>query len=171
MWLNKQKKYKKIAFLDRDGVINKKAEEHHYIDTVENFEFNQGIFDVLTYLKKEGYEFIVVTNQRGIARGVYSLEMLDTIHRYMMKGLQEKGFSVLDILFCPHENNVCDCRKPKPGLLKEASMRHPIIFANSLLISDSYEDIVMGKEFGVGATYFVRSDKPEDFLLMIDKSS
>lgn len=155
-----QRVNRKIAFLDRDGVINKKAEEHHYITQVKDFIFNEGIFEVVRKLQEEGFEFIVITNQRGVARGLYNEEQLQEIHAYMKDGFNKKGIEILDVFYCPHENNVCDCRKPKDGMLKQACAKYDIDLKNSVLISDSQEDVSMGEKFGVGRNIFVVSDTP-----------
>lgn len=163
----KEVKNKKIVFLDRDGVINKKAEEHCYITKVEDFIFNEAIFEVSLRLRDSGFEFIIITNQRGIARGLYDEKQLDEIHSYMKGEFYKKGIAILDIFYCPHENNACDCRKPKDGMLKNACAKYPIDLANSLLISDSPVDVSMGEKFGIGQNILVESDNPSK-LMVID---
>ena len=155
---------KKIVFLDRDGVINKKAEDHHYITNEADFVFNEGIFEVCTQLKQEGYEFIVITNQRGVARNMLTEETLRKIHVRMLQGFSERGISILDVFYCPHNTNECKCRKPSPGMLEEAFEKYSIDMERSVLISDSQEDVNMGKLFGLGRNILVTSDKPEEAL-------
>jgi len=152
---------RKIAFIDRDGVINKKAPEHHYITSIDTFVFNKGIFGVLESLKKEGFEFIIITNQRGVARNLIKEETLHKIHDYMLSKFSEKNIDILDVLYCPHNNNECECRKPKPGLLEKACSKYKIDIAQSILISDSYDDVKMGNKFGLKKSYLVPVDKPE----------
>lgn len=153
-------KSKKIVFLDRDGVINKKADEHCYITKVSDFIFNEDIFALVTKLKAEGFEFIIITNQRGVARGLYTEEQLDEIHQHMKEGFNKHGIEILDVFYCPHENNVCDCRKPKAGMLQHACDKYEIDLPNSLLISDSKEEVSMGQKFGIGRNIFIPSDQP-----------
>lgn len=150
----------KIAFLDRDGVINKNAAEHCYITKVEEFVFNEEIFGILLDWQKQGYEFIVITNQRGVARGQYSEEDLGLIHQYMQEEFNKRGIKMLDIFYCPHQEDSCSCRKPKPGMLEQACEKYEIDLANSILISDSKKDVEMGKQFGVGQNILVEQDKP-----------
>lgn len=152
---------KKIAFLDRDGVINKKSADHEYVCSPEDFVFTDGIFNICYSLKQRGFEFIVITNQRGIAQGLYTEHGLKAIHDRMEKMFEERGISILDIFYCPHEKDVCQCRKPRDGMLRKAASAYDIDFASSLLISDSMDDIEMGKNFGIGKRIFVPSDKPE----------
>lgn len=146
----KKEKAKKIAFLDRDGVINKCAPEHQYITKPEDFIFNPGVFSVLNKLKKDGFEFIVITNQRGISRKLLTEKSLSEIHSFMITALKVQGIEILDIFFCPHAIDSCNCRKPKPGLLKRAINEYKIDIAESIIISDSEDDIEMGKKFGLG---------------------
>lgn len=153
-------KAKKIAFLDRDGVINQKAPDHNYITKVSDFVFNEGIFEVVLHLKDQGFECIVITNQRGIAHGLYTVADLDTIHTFMKQGFGDRGIDILDIFYCPHEHNTCDCRKPKPGMLERACAKYPINLGESILISDSPEDVLMGKTFGIGQNIHVSHDIP-----------
>lgn len=160
---------KKIAFLDRDGVINKKAKEHQYITRTEDFIFNERIFEVLIYLKKRDFEFIILTNQRGISRGLLDEDQLKVIHSEMMKGLRNNGIDILDIFYCPHGENECDCRKPKDGLLRKACEKYSIDLNKSLFITDSEKEVEMGEVFGIKNSYFVESDYPERFLLCVER--
>ncbi len=164
-----ERKNRKIAFLDRDGVINNKAEDQHYITKLSDFIFTNGIFDLVKKLHQDGFEFIVITNQRGVSRGLYSEGNLLVIHEFLRKGFLEQGVTVLDIFYCPHGHNECDCRKPKDGMLREACRRYEIDLRGSLLISDSQEDIAMGERFGI-RSFYVRSDHPEDALKLYEKN-
>ena len=152
---------KKIVFADRDGVINRKAAEHEYVTSADEFEFNDGIFELLREFKAAGYELIVITNQRGIARGKMTETDLQAIHQKMLNGLKDEGIDVLDIFYCPHEADSCDCRKPQPGLLNQATAKYLIDLADSVLLSDSASDTAMGKAFGIGRTILVRTDSLE----------
>lgn len=165
----KSVKNKKIAFLDRDGVINQSAAEHEYITTVEDFILNPGLIDLLNKLKADGFEFIVVTNQRGISRGKISIEKLNEIHSYMTETLSSVGIELLDIFFCPHASNTCDCRKPKDGLFRQAAAKYNIDKPQSLIIGDSSSDIEAGKTFGLGQQILVPKDNPADALTQYQK--
>lgn len=154
---------KKIVFLDRDGVINKNAPPHEYITKVEDFVFNDGIFQVLQKLAKDGFEFIIVSNQRGVASGKISKNDLLEIDNFLRQNFKQKGIEILDSFYCPHDVGQCECRKPKNGLLKLAANKYKIDWKNSILISDSVKDIEMGKDFGIGKNFLVRQNHPEDF--------
>lgn len=161
---------KKIAFLDRDGVINKKAKEHQYITKTESFIFNEGIFELLEFLTDTGFEFIIITNQRGVARNMLTENELKKIHSYMIEKLNGNKINILDIFYCPHEINTCDCRKPKPGLIYKAADKYKIDLSNSILISDSENEMEMGKAAGLKYSFLIPVDNPA-FLLNELKSN
>lgn len=159
--IREKKKPKKIAFLDRDGVINKKARDHEYITSVKDFTFNAGIFPVLKKLKEDGFEFIIITNQRCVAKKIITEGQLEVIHDYLLSRLKERGIEILDIFYCPHNIDSCECRKPKPGLLVKASDRYDIDLNASVLLSDSIDEVEMGKKYGISHSYYVPTNKPE----------
>jgi histidinol-phosphate phosphatase family protein len=160
----KNVKNKKIAFLDRDGTINRSPALHEYVTTVSDFIFNPGIFDVLHQLQNDGFELIVVTNQRGISRGIFTEEQLALIHNHMKNRLQEHGIGLLDVFYCPHANDSCECRKPSDGMLKAAAKKYPIIISDSIIIGDSQSDMIAGEKFGLSKCYLVSTDMPEEYL-------
>jgi D-glycero-D-manno-heptose 1,7-bisphosphate phosphatase len=160
----KNDRNKKIAFLDRDGVINVSAKKHEYVTRVSEFVFNPGIFEVLKTLAHDGFEFIIVTNQQGIARKKLSEGDLAAIHTFMVKGLHAQGITILDIFYCPHLEGTCECRKPKDGMLRQAAAKYSIDTTQSILIGDSDTDITAGKAFGLSHCYVVPTDTPEAFL-------
>jgi D-glycero-D-manno-heptose 1,7-bisphosphate phosphatase len=155
---------KKIAFLDRDGVINNKAAAHKYVTKVFDFKFNRGIFALLRELQEKGYEIIILTNQRGIARKMLSLDDLRGIHNFMTRALEKRRIKILDIFYCPHDLDECTCRKPKPGLLIAACKKYEINVRDSILISDSPDDVLMGEKFGLAKCALIQTDKPNVIL-------
>jgi D-glycero-D-manno-heptose 1,7-bisphosphate phosphatase len=155
---------KKIAFLDRDGVINKKQIEGRYVTSVGLFEFNKGIFEALRHLIQKGYALIVITNQRGIARGLMSEDDLRGIHERMRAELAKQGIDILDIFFCPHGFDECSCRKPKTGMLQAATEKYEIDLGRSILISDEQRDVDMGRSFGVKENMLIKIDSPGQIL-------
>lgn len=133
------------VFLDRDGVINKKAEEHDYVKEWSEFYFLPKVFDALKLLNKHKILVIIVTNQRGIARGLFTIKDLEDIHEKMKKELEAHDAHIDDIYYCPHnyEDN-CMCRKPKTGLLEKAAKDYKLDLEHSYLIGDSQIDIETG---------------------------
>lgn len=145
----KTKRDEKVVFLDRDGVINKNPPEHDYVKKWSEFTFLPGAKEAIAYLKKAGYKVILVSNQRGIARGLMSQEDIADIHKNMQKELATYGGKIDAIYVCPHNyNDNCDCRKPKPGLLYRAARVHHIDLTKATLIGDSQSDIEAGKTAG-----------------------
>ncbi len=139
----------RTVFFDRDGVINKKAPPHQYICSWEEFEFLPHVAEAIKDLNRRGFLVVIISNQRGVARGMLSVEKLDEIHARMLKELHDQGAVIDGIYYCPHnyEDN-CDCRKPKPGMLLEAAKDLDIDLSESFMVGDSEDDIAAGKAAG-----------------------
>lgn len=148
----------KVVFLDRDGVINRKPKDHEYVVRLEDFVLNAGIIDLLRSYIGGGLKFIIITNQRGVAKGLLTENDLRYIHEKMLVTLREYGIEIFDIFYCPHNVGECSCRKPQPGLIMMAKEKHNIDLESSVLISDSSADIEMGVLAGIGKNIFVESD-------------
>jgi D-glycero-D-manno-heptose 1,7-bisphosphate phosphatase len=145
----------KAAFLDRDGVINI---DKNYVYKIEDFEFKDGIFELLKLLQSKGFTLFVVTNQSGIGRGYYTLQDFKKLTEYMLNELKKKGIEIKEVAFCPHHpDENCECRKPKPGMILNLSKKYNIDLKNSILIGDKQSDIEAGKNAGVGKTYLVEN--------------
>ncbi|RLB04107.1 MAG: D-glycero-beta-D-manno-heptose-1,7-bisphosphate 7-phosphatase [Deltaproteobacteria bacterium] len=139
----------RAVFLDRDGVINEKPPEGDYVKSWEEFEFLPGVAEALRELKDRGFLVFVVTNQRGIARGLMTVEDLELIHKKMREELGKAGAAIDGIYYCPHDvKEHCICRKPKPGLLFRAAKEHDVDLQKSWMIGDSEADILAGKNAG-----------------------
>ena len=104
--------------------------------------------DILKVVTEKGFVAIVVTNQRGIARGLMTEDDWSAIHAHMVELLAEHGVSVLDVFHCPHENNSCTCRKPQAGMLLEAAQRHDLDLTKSWMVGDNGRDIEAGTRAG-----------------------
>jgi D-glycero-D-manno-heptose 1,7-bisphosphate phosphatase len=140
---------KKGVFLDRDGVINRKADEENYITRWEDFHFLPEVADGIKLLNRAGWSVIVISNQRCVAKGLLSVETLETIHRRMSEELGKAGASVDGIYYCPHEKDAaCNCRKPAPGMLLAAAKEHQIDLRSSWMIGDSESDVGAGRRAG-----------------------
>jgi histidinol-phosphate phosphatase family protein len=134
-------------FLDRDGVINENRSD--YIKNWEEFTFLPGALDALHALAETDFCIVIVTNQSAIHRGHVSQEIVEEIHRRMVKQIQKHGGRVDAILYCPHRpDENCACRKPRPGLLLEAAMRYSIDLSRSYLIGDNLSDVAAGQAIG-----------------------
>jgi len=154
----------KTVFLDRDGVINRKPPEGDYVKCWEEFEFLPRAPEALRLLKEAGIRVIIVTNQRGIARGLMTERNLEEIHKRMLAELARFQASVDAIYYCPHEEGVCDCRKPRVGLFRQAQQDfQDIDFANSAVIGDSLKDMEAGTQLGC-LTIFIANGMQEKIL-------
>lgn len=130
----------KAVFLDRDGVINR--ERGGYTWLPEDFILNEGLADALLRLQQAGYLLIVISNQSGIAKGVYSHEHVESLHALLEKELSERGVSINAIYYCPHHPDVsrCICRKPDSGMLERAAARFRVDKSRSWFIGDADRD-------------------------------
>ena len=147
----------RAVFLDRDGTINKYV---GFLRKPEEFELLNGVAEAIRRINQSGYLAIVVTNQPVIARGEVTWEGLDEIHRKMETLLGQEGAYLDDIFVCPHHPDRgfpgerleykmdCDCRKPKPGMLRKAAEKYNIDLAESWMIGDSQRDVVAGMAAG-----------------------
>ncbi|MEW6533650.1 MAG: HAD family hydrolase [Thermodesulfobacteriota bacterium] len=137
------------VFLDRDGVINVKLSDNRYVARVPEFEFLPGVVEALSILRELGFILVVVTNQRGIAKGLMTAEDLDRVHKHMVEALGGKGVSLDAIYYCPHEEyENCACRKPKPGMLFDAARDLGLDLAASYMVGDSSSDMAAGRNAG-----------------------
>lgn len=143
---------KRAVFLDRDGTINIEKE---YLYRKEDFEFIPGVPEAIRLLNKAGVLVVVVTNQSGVARGYYTEEDVENLHRHIARELKEAGAQVDAWLYCPHHPSgrgsyalPCDCRKPLPGMLREAARRYDIDLENSVMIGDKLADVEAGQAAG-----------------------
>ncbi len=139
-------KPKKVIFLDRDGVINRKPVGVDYVKKWDEFNFIPGVIESIKLLKEYGFKIIIITNQPGVARGVMTEQDLDEIHRKM----QVEVDNAIDAIYvCTHGwDDECECRKPKPGLLLDASDDFRIDLTKSYFIGDDKRDVIAGKAAG-----------------------
>ena len=137
---------KRAIFFDRDGVLN---EEVGYLWQVDKFKWIDGARDAIKLCNERGFLTVVVTNQGGIAKGLYTAREVDALHAFMQRELSEVGAHIDAFYYCPHHpagtvaefSIVCDCRKPQPGLILRACRELDIDPAQSILIGDSKRDI------------------------------
>ena len=159
----------KAAFLDRDGVINRKACEGEYITTWEDFEILPGVPEAIASLNQAGFRVIVVSNQRCVAKGLITVSELETLHKKLCGVLASAGATIDAIYYCPHENEpTCRCRKPAPGMLLDATRDHDIELKASWMIGDSRADMQAGLAAGcktalVAGLNVVMQPEPEIF--------
>ncbi len=152
----------KTIFLDRDGVINK---EVNYLHKINDFQFIDGIFDACYNFQLKGYKIIIITNQSGISRGIYSENDFQLLTEWMFKEFNKRNIEILDIFHCPHNpSSKCECRKPMPGLFYQANNQYGIDMKKSWMIGDKESDIKAAIRSGIKHTILVRSGHKIDEL-------
>jgi len=137
------------VFVDRDGVINRRL-PGDYVRSWDQFHFLPGARAGLRLLREAGHLLVVITNQRGIGRGLMTETDLAEVHRRMQIELVRAGGGVDAILHCPHDLSAdCGCRKPRPGMLAQALGRFAIDTARSWVVGDSLSDLEAGRAVGI----------------------
>ena len=170
----------KAIFLDRDGTI---IVEKNYLRNVAGLEFLPGAIPGLKTLAATGLPLYIFTNQAGIAHGYFTEDTLQQIHIFLAARLWEAGIKIRGIYYCPHHPQAeveayrydCDCRKPKPGLLKMAARAEQLNLAKSYVIGDKLTDLSAGKQvaaktalvltgYGPGESQKVTMETTPDFI-------
>ncbi|NIR52848.1 HAD family hydrolase [candidate division KSB1 bacterium] len=159
----------KALLLDRDGVINK---EIHYLHKKEDVEFIDGIFETCQFFMEKGYLIIVITNQAGIGRGLYSEQEFAELSHWMIREFSKRQVVISKIYHCPdHPTEGKGCyrrdsfdRKPNPGMIFKARDEFDLSLEDSILVGDKETDIEAGINAGVGTNILVCSGHalPED---------
>ena len=150
------------VFLDRDGVINV---DYGYVSRSSDFDFIPGVTEGLRLFQDHGYKLIVITNQSGIARGLYTSEDYFRLTEYYCTYLRTHGVIIDGVYHCPHHprytssigSQKCDCRKPQPGLIYKASIEHNINLSRSLMIGDKPSDVLAAYHAGIPNRFLVSS--------------
>jgi D-glycero-D-manno-heptose 1,7-bisphosphate phosphatase len=148
----------RYVFLDRDGVLNRKMPEGAYVTDWAQFQWLTGADEAITRMNRAGVTVILVTNQRGIALGLYTHAQLEHIHANLQRHLARQGARLDAIYYCPHNHGECHCRKPDVGLFEQAMQQFPQANAhNSMVIGDSLSDIQAGQRLGM-KTVFIQGE-------------
>ena len=151
------------VFLDRDGVINV---DYGYVSTWEQFEFLPGVPDALRKLQDAGYLLIIVSNQSGIGRGYFGEADVKSLNQAIAQHLAATvGVTLSGFYHCPHHpteaegefRRQCDCRKPAPGMIRQAVLDHGINLKTSVLVGDKDSDMAAGRAAGVSRLFKVAS--------------
>lgn len=153
------------VFLDRDGVINL---DTGYTHKVEELKILPGVAEGCKQLMNAGFELIIVTNQSGIARGLYSEHDYQTFNSALVSQLSQDNVRFLAAYYCPHHQDgktegysyICDCRKPKPGMLLQARREHNIDMQRSYIIGDRASDLQAGENAGLKGKVLIKTGKP-----------
>jgi histidinol-phosphate phosphatase family protein len=140
---------RKCIFFDRDGIVNQ-SPGPGYVERWEDFHVLPEFIDILRQVTALGYVAVIITNQRGVGRGIMSLATLEDMHQRLRILLKEQhGLELLDIFTCTHDHAAnCNCRKPKPGMILDAARKHSINLEESWMIGDSPKDAEAGRAAG-----------------------
>lgn len=137
------------VFLDRDGTLNVRPAEHDYVRTAEGFTWLPGAAESAARLCAAGFRLMVVSNQRGLARGLVDRSTLEAIEKRIQEGLGRHGGRIESFRYCPHDLDAdCDCRKPRPGLLLALAAELDLDLGRSWMVGDAISDIGAGKAAG-----------------------
>jgi D-glycero-D-manno-heptose 1,7-bisphosphate phosphatase len=140
----------RTVFLDRDGVLNEKLSEGSWVASWNDFHVLPGVPEAIAKLNGAGLRVIVVSNQRGIALGLFSAATVESIQAGFQNLLQTHGAHVDAFFYCPHDRLECNCRKPLPGMFEQARGQFPEINATtSAMIGDSLPDVEFGRRLGM----------------------
>ncbi len=146
----------RALFLDRDGTINI---DKGYVYQIKDLEFQPGIFDLVKKYAQKGYLIFIVTNQSGIARGLYTEKDYLQLTNEIAAAFLKRGITIEKVYHCPHHPEItgtCLCRKPAPGMIIEAIQEYHIDPAASVLIGDSERDLLAGKRAGIGKNLYIQ---------------
>ncbi len=137
---------RRAVFLDRDGTI---CEEVGYLNHISRFRLFPFAASAIRRLNQAGLPVIVVTNQSGVARGIFPESLVHEVHEKMVAELAAAGARVDGVYFCPHKSeDACGCRKPHPGMLERAAGEHSLELAGSYVVGDRYDDLEMAERVG-----------------------
>jgi D-glycero-D-manno-heptose 1,7-bisphosphate phosphatase len=139
----------KALFLDRDGVVN--VEKGH-VYLRDQFEFSKGIFDLCRKYSDDGYLILIITNQAGIAKGLYTEADFKKLTKWMVKQFSKNGITISKVYHCSHHpdvNGYCECRKPAPGMLLQAIKEFDLNISECVLIGDKETDLEAGRRAGI----------------------
>jgi D-glycero-D-manno-heptose 1,7-bisphosphate phosphatase len=149
----------RCVFFDRDGIVNASPGAGRYVLRWEDFHLLPEFVEVLRVVHAHGYQAVIVTNQRAVARGFVSVAEVAAMHR-SLRDLLRKSYQLdlLDVAYCPHDVGQCDCRKPAPGMLLSMARKHNLDLAASWMVGDAETDIEAGQRAGC-RTILVNGDE------------
>lgn len=145
------------VFFDRDGIVNR-SPGPGYVERPEEFHVLPGFIDALRVVSSKGYPAVLITNQRGVARGFMTMDALEAIHHKLRRTLLDEKLNVLDIYVCPHEKGHPD-RKPSPRMIQRAAREHRLDLSRSWMVGDRETDVEAGR--GAGCRTILVSENSE----------
>ena len=155
----------KVIFLDRDGVIN--CEIGNYVYDLKDFIINDGLEQALESWSRDGYSFVIVTNQGGIAKGLYYKNDVEDINAFLRNWFESRNLNLLNIFYCPHHNAIehCICRKPDSLMFEKIIARYAVSVEHSFMIGDSDRDVQAANKVGLTAVKIKANSNLNKFIL------
>ena len=155
-------KKRPAVFFDRDGTL---IADKGYLNHPSQIKLFFQTAEVLKNLRKAGFYIFVVTNQSGVARGYFPEAQVKKVHQKLRRMLKVKGAKVDAFFYCPHHpqgkvksfSKKCDCRKPSPGMVKQALKRYPVDLKKSYVVGDKMDDVLLARNAKVAAGLLVRT--------------
>ena len=149
---------RRAVFIDRDGTI---SEEIGYVNHVSRYRVFPFAAEAVRALNEAGWLAVLVTNQAGVARGYFNEDMIGEVHEVLTAELARGGARLDAIYYCPHHPSVgeppyrldCDCRKPRPGLLRRAAEEFGLDLADCWMVGDRYSDTELARNAGVRSAF------------------
>ncbi|MBL8825976.1 MAG: HAD-IIIA family hydrolase [Planctomycetaceae bacterium] len=152
---------RRLLLVDRDGVLNRKAPRGCYVQHRDEFVWIDENVAGLAALAQAGFEFLIVSNQAGVGRGLFTLDAVDTLHAWMLAELARQGIVVRGVYVCPHHwEDHCSCRKPRAGLFFQAQREHRFRLDRTLYLGDDVRDVTAARNAGCGSI-LVGDEHPE----------
>jgi|TARA_B110000503_G_C7090187_1_gene389033 D-glycero-D-manno-heptose 1,7-bisphosphate phosphatase len=156
----------KVAFLDRDGVINSSKINNGYVGYIKDFRWIPGSKKTIKYLKNLGYKIVIVTNQSGVARGYFSAKDVEILHKYVQSELRKIGTKVDKFFYCPfHKDGIIKrykkkskLRKPDIGMFLKVKKIWNIDKKNSFMVGDQMTDMQFAKKAGIQKYFFDKNN-------------
>jgi D-glycero-D-manno-heptose 1,7-bisphosphate phosphatase len=153
---------KKLVILDRDGVIN--VDSDAFIKSPDEWVAIPGSLEAIARLNQAGYRVAIASNQSGIGRGLFDMAALNAMHEKMNRAAAAVGGRIDAVFFCPHtQEDECECRKPKPGMLQQIVERFEIDPEDTPMVGDSLRDLQAGAALGL-APHLVLTGKGQKTL-------
>lgn len=154
----------KAIFFDRDGVINEETGVYNW--RIEDFRINDGIIKNLKELHKLGYLFFVISNQGGIAKGLYTKKDVENLHQYMLNEFIKNNIEITQVYYCPHHPDFekCICRKPDSLLIEKAISKYSIDPEKSYFFGDKKRDIEAARKVNIKGILIEANENIEKYL-------
>ena len=139
----------RAVFLDRDGVINKYPGDRLYVTSLKKFSFLPHAKKAIALLSEAGFEIFVASNQAGVGKGTYTQKTLERITAKMLGDIEQAGGKITKVYYCTHRKEAgCNCRKPKPGLLKKAGREFKVDLKKAYFVGDTIRDVLTAHAAG-----------------------